>query len=111
MPTYSVDFLGKADCTQVVFSMYIHEIFGCQKSYLLHLMFYGIDTNKDDTSVAPAGRLAIIYVESRAFTTMKQRLNEQLEVALGERLGKTPSFATNFLWQVNVHLYHIICTQ
>ena len=74
-------------------------------------MFYGIDTNKDDTSVAPAGRLAIIYAESREFTTMKQRLNEQLEVALGERLGKTPSFATNFLWQVNVHLYHMICTQ
>lgn len=74
-------------------------------SAILNDMFYGIDSNQDDTSVVPAGRLATIYAQSKEFTTMKQRLNEQLEVALGEPLGATPSFATNFFWQVYVNTY------
>ena len=60
-----------------------------------------LGTSQDDTSAVPAGRLANIYAESKEFATMKQQLNEKLEVALGEPLGKTPNFATNIFWQVN----------
>ena len=74
-------------------------------SAILNDIFYGIDSNQDDKSVVPAGRLATIYAQSKEFTTMKQKLNEQLEVALGEPLGKTPSFATNFFWQVHAYMY------
>ena len=64
---------------------------------ILHVL----GTYQDDTSVVPASRLANIYAQSKEFTTTKQQLNEKLEVALGQPLGKTPKFATNLFWQVN----------
>ena len=60
-----------------------------------------------DRNVVPAGRLASMYAKSKEFFTIKQHLDQKLEVALGEPLGKTSQYATNFFWQVILHLYDI----
>ena len=57
-----------------------------------------------DTSVVPANRLANIYAESKEFLVVKQHLDQKLKVAINEPVGETPEFATNFLWQVNLHI-------
>ena len=60
-----------------------------------------------DKSVVPAGRLANAYAESKEFFTIKQHLDQKLEVALGEPLRKTAHYATNFFWQVISYPYDI----
>ena len=61
-------------------------------------------TNQDQ-SVVPTGRLVKAYAESKEFFTLKQHLDQKLEVALGKPLGKAPHFATNFFWQVDLLQY------
>ena len=58
-----------------------------------------------DQSVVPAGRLVKAYAESKESLTLKQHLDQKLEVALGEPLGKAPHFATSFFWQVDLSQY------
>ena len=53
-----------------------------------------------EESVVPAGRLVKAYAESKESFTLKQHLDQKLEVALGKPLGKAPHFATSFFWQV-----------
>ena len=65
-------------------------------------------TNQDDSDVLPASRLANIYAESKEFLSVKRQLDQKLELALNEPVGKTPQFATNVLWQVNFIMYY--CT-
>ena len=65
-------------------------------------------TNQDDRDVIPAGRLANIYAESKEFLLVKQQLDQKLELALNEPVGKTPQFTTNFLWQVNFIMYVLL---
>ena len=60
-------------------------------------------TTSQDTSVVPAGRLANIYAESKEFLTIKQHLEQKLQIAINEPVGETPEFATSFLWQVNLN--------
>ena len=65
-----------------------------------------VDTVSLNTGVAPAGRLANIYAGSEEFLTVKQQLEQKLQIAINEPIGKTPEFATNFLWQVDIlYLY------
>ena len=70
-------------------------------------------TGQDENSVVPAvGRLDNLYAESKEFLSVKQHLEQRLEVALNEPVGMTPQFATNFLWQVNIIIMcvmHVLC--
>ena len=47
-----------------------------------------------------AGRLANIYTESQEFITVKQQLDQKLNVARNEPVRRHPPYTTNFLWQV-----------
>jgi len=67
-----------------------------------------IIVNQGATSIAPVNRLANIYAESKEFLTIKQHLDQKLQVAISESVGETPEFATNFLWQVNF-TYNCVC--
>ena len=59
-----------------------------------------------DRSVVPASRLANMYTSSKEFFMIKQHLDQKLEVALGEPLGREPHYAANFFWQV-IYIDHI----
>ena len=63
-----------------------------------------------DQSVVPAGRLVKAYAESKESIALKQHLDQKLEVALGEPLGRAPNFATSILWQVNFLQYAVLRT-
>ena len=58
-----------------------------------------------------AGRLANIYTESQEFITVKQQLDQKLNVARNEPVRGHPPYATNFLWQVIilVCVLHDVC--
>ena len=58
------------------------------------------------------GRLGNLYAESKEFLSVKQHLEQRLEVALNEPVGMTPQYATNVLWQVNIIIMcviHVLC--
>ena len=61
--------------------------------------------DQDERSVVPAGRLADLYAEKKEFLSVKQHLEQRLELALNEPVVMTPQFATNVLWQVNIYMY------
>ena len=71
--------------------------------YIIYISLHPLDTtgtNQGDRDVIPAGRLTNIYAESKEFLSVKLQLDQKLELALNEPVGKTPQFATNFLWLI-----------
>ena len=100
--------------TVLVYKSY-NRIWGiiCTCSYIhlciSFLAVVGSNTHSinQDKSVVPAGQLANVYAESKEFFTIKQHLDQKLEVALGEPLRKTAHYATSFFWQVISYSYDI----
>ena len=89
----------------IYYSYYIIPLETSKEGTDIALLSVGVtDTGQDEKSVVPAGRLVNLYAESKEFLSVKQHLEQRLEVALNEPVGMTPQFATNFLWQVNLHV-------
>ena len=96
---------GSFPVTSSYYSCYIIPLGTSKEGTDIAIPSVGItDTGQDEKSVVPAGRLVNLYAESKEFLSVKQHLEQRLEVALNEPVGMTPQFATNFLWQVNVHV-------
>ena len=65
------------------------------------------DANDAATYSSHGTRLVKTFEESREFLTLKQHLDAQLNTALNKPQGKTPRYATNFLWQVRVFIFSL----
>jgi len=65
------------------------------------------DANDAATYSSHGARLVRTFEESREFLILKQHLDAQLNTALNEPQGKTPQYATNFLWQVRVFTFSL----
>ena len=73
----------------------------------INCMLYCMCTDTNDAATYSSHGTCLVktFEESREFLTLKQQLDAQLNTALNEPQGKTPQYATNFLWQVRVFYF------